>query len=492
MEGGHCTHHGDLDETGGTIASCRRAACESLAAGGLRASHVPLPWLDVSLQPRVGVWLLSRWDNAGHPFARASPANVLAAPRPLARGLYPRVSAAPTSPTRNTAVATLPSATLRRCAPVGMAAKRVERWVVPRTGSLAHLRREATEAVEPNPSEVQVAVEAIGLNFADVFACLGLYSATPETPFVPGLEFAGVVSAVGKDAGPGPEGTGFRVGDRVMGVTRFGGYATVVSIGSDYIMHVPEGWTMAQACGYPVQALTAFYGLVNLGSVKKGQTVLVHSAAGGVGILALHILERIGAKVIGTVGRPGKRKVLLERFHEPFLGEHQIIVRDRPGSQFATQLDEALKAVGSEGFDVVFDSLAGPWFWQGFDRLARGGRLVVFGSGSMTPASNLSWNPLAWLRLAWQYVTRPRLDPLEMVPENRAVFGFNLIWMYDQTELLHTSLTDLQRLGLPAPLVGHTFPFSDLPRALEKLRSGTTVGKVVVTTTGGMEEPPMT
>jgi len=104
----------------------------------------------------------------------------------------------------------------------------------------------------------------------------------------------------------------------------------------------------------------------------------------------------------------------------------------------------------------------------------------VFGSGSMTPASNLRWNPVAWLRLAWQYLRRPRLDPLDMVPENKAVFGFNLIWLYDKTQLLHTSLAALQALDLPPPYVGHTYPFAGLPAALEKLRSGTTVGKVVI------------
>jgi len=228
------------------------------------------------------------------------------------------------------------------------------RWVVPRTGSLATLQCEISDdpLLPPAPGEVQVSVKAIGLNFADIFACLGLYSATPETPFVPGLEFAGVIVAVGDTDPAMPSGMRekvFHVGDQVMGVTRFGGYSTSINIDCAYITHIPDGWTMAQACSYPVQALTAFYGLVNLGVVAKGQTVLVHSAAGGVGMLALHILQRLGAKVVGTVGRPGKQQVLLSRFDRSFLAPHQIIVRDAPGKRFGEQLDLALKAIGADG-----------------------------------------------------------------------------------------------------------------------------------------------
>src|SRR5512139_3330004 len=102
-----------------------------------------------------------------------------------------------------------------------------EAWLMPKAGSLARLRRVSQPLPPPGPGEARVRVEAIGLNFADVFACLGLYSATPEGPFVPGLECAGVVEAIGPalEGRPSP-----RVGERVMAVTRFGGYATALDL----------------------------------------------------------------------------------------------------------------------------------------------------------------------------------------------------------------------------------------------------------------------
>ena len=111
-----------------------------------------------------------------------------------------------------------------------------ERWSVTRTGSLDDLRLERDTLPPPGRGEVRVAVRAVGLNLADVFACLGLYSATPPTPFTPGLEVAGVVEAVGSERTPdGPPEHGWRPGDRVIALTRFGGYATAINVDRRYL-----------------------------------------------------------------------------------------------------------------------------------------------------------------------------------------------------------------------------------------------------------------
>ena len=164
-------------------------------------------------------------------------------------------------------------------------------WRIDRAGSLDRLRRAEERLPPPAAGEVQVAVHAVGLNFADVFACLGLYSATPAGAFVPGLEAAGVITAVGPALG-GP--SAFGIGDRVVVLTRFGGYATALNIDSRYLAPVPQGWSFAEAAAWPVQALTAWYGLVQLGAVRAGHVVRLQSAAGGVGLQALAILERLG------------------------------------------------------------------------------------------------------------------------------------------------------------------------------------------------------
>ena len=117
-------------------------------------------------------------------------------------------------------------------------------WRIAGAGSLDRLSLEEESLSSPGPTEARVRVEAVGLNFADVFACQGLYSATPSGSFVPGLECAGVVDSLGSEAGSLSE---LRPGDRVIALTRFGAYATALNVDVRYLHRVPEGWTMEQA-----------------------------------------------------------------------------------------------------------------------------------------------------------------------------------------------------------------------------------------------------
>ncbi|MCX5735205.1 MAG: alcohol dehydrogenase catalytic domain-containing protein, partial [candidate division NC10 bacterium] len=232
-----------------------------------------------------------------------------------------------------------------------------EVWRIERAGSLHRLARQAESLPKPGPGEARIAVKAVGLNFADLFACLGLYSATPAGPFVPGLEFAGVVEALGPPAAGGMAHCGPRPGDRVIGLTRFGAYATALNLDLRYLTPIPPAWSFAEAAAFPVQALTAWYALVELGALAPGDGVLVHSAAGGVGLNALAIRAAGGARVVATVGRPAKLDFLVERCG---LAPGQVIVRDR--RVFGRQLDRALAALDLDGFDLVLDAVAGPFF----------------------------------------------------------------------------------------------------------------------------------
>jgi alcohol dehydrogenase len=338
-------------------------------------------------------------------------------------------------------------------------------WRILRAGSLDRLSLEVVAERPPGPGEALVRVQAAGLNFADIFAVLGLYSATPKGPFVPGLEFSGVVAAVG-------EGTAsVRVGMPVIGLTRFGAYATSVTVGAQYLRALPGGWTPAQGAAYPVQALTAWYAIRELGAARRGAAVLVHSAAGGVGLNAIEILRALDARIVATVGHESKRQWLASRFG---LDPGRIIVRDP--RRFREQLDGALRAIGARGFDLVLDSVAGPYFDAGYRCLAPAGRLVIFGSADFMPRGSRP----NWARLAWQYATRPRVDPVRMISANRSVMGFNLIWLWDRADLLAPAYADLDTLIREPPHVGRGFAFDDAPAAMRFLQSGTSVGKVVL------------
>ncbi len=327
-----------------------------------------------------------------------------------------------------------------------------------KAGSINNIKQVSEELSAPQAHEVTIEIKAIGLNFADIFAIWGLYSATPKGVFIPGLEYAGVVLAVGKEV------TNLEVGDRVMGVTRFGAYATHLNIDSRYAISMPMGWTFQEGAAYLVQALTAYYGLHNLGNLQKEHTVLIHSAAGGVGIWANRIAKQLNAYTIGSIGNDSKIDFLQKE------GYDQIIVR---GNDFEQKLKAAL---ADRELKIIMECIGGKIFQIGYDALAPMGRMIIYGSARYaTPSSRPNY-----AKLIWQHLNRPKIDPLQMIHTNKALMGFNLIWLYERAELMHDILSQLQKLNLGKPYIGHQFDFENLVAAIRKFQTGETIGKVVV------------
>ncbi|NEM99079.1 synaptic vesicle VAT-1 family membrane protein [Pontibacter burrus] len=332
---------------------------------------------------------------------------------------------------------------------------------MPRAGSINYLKLQTETLSPPASEEVCVQVKAVGLNFADIFAMQGLYSATPSGSFIPGLEFSGEIIAVGEQV------TAWQVGDKVMGVTRFGGYVSHICIDQRYVIKLPDTWSFEEGAGYLVQGLTAYYALRQLGDLQPGQTVLIHSAAGGVGILANRICKAFGAHTIGTVGNPGKADFLLNSE-----GYDEVIVRD---DNFTRQLQNALQG---RPLNLIMECIGGDILKQGWDLLAPMGRMVVYGNASFTTHTAKPNYP----RLIWRFLRRPKIDPLRLPTENKSLMGFNLIYLYEQTDLMHRLLGELQDLNLTPQYIGQVFPFSAMHQAIRLFQQGKTIGKVVLTT----------
>jgi alcohol dehydrogenase len=349
-------------------------------------------------------------------------------------------------------------------------------WQIAKAGALERLALLDSDLAEPAPDEVIVATRAIGLNFADIFACLGLYSATPRGAFVPGLEFSGIIHKTGSAVRK------WKKGQKVMGVTRFGAYTTHVSIKQDYILPLPARWSFAEGAALLAQGLTAYYALFELGNFKKGQLALVHSAAGGVGLLALDLIQKAGGHAIATIGSPAKAALLEERCQ---LDAAQIIVRNK--NTFKSDLSQALanfiriksapkSESAQQGLDLILDSVMGPYFWPGYNHLNAGGRLVLFGAADLMPAGQRP----NYLKLGFSYLKRPRLDPLEMISENKSVMPFNLIWMWDRIDQFKSMAGDLLKLKIRPPHIGHLYPFEKAGEALRFFQSGQSTGKVIL------------
>ena len=329
-------------------------------------------------------------------------------------------------------------------------------WRTPSAGAISRLTLEREPLPAPADHEVQVAVKSIGLNFADIFALTGLYSATPKGSFIPGLEYAGEVIAVGEQC------TRFRVGDPVMGVTRFGGYVTALNSAESYLTHLPDGWTFEQGAAYLTQTLTAWYAITDLGAMKSGHQVLVQSAAGGVGLQAMKLIRALGGNPVGTVSSESKKQFLNE------LGFDQVFVREK---SFRKQLERSGRT-----FDLVLDAIGGDVQKASFDALNPMGRLVVFGAAEFTPGKNRP----QYLKAVLQYLKRPRYDVMDMISDNKSVMAFNLIWLWEQVELMRSLLDDMSAVDITPPHVGYRFRFEQAHDAIECLRSGNTIGKVVL------------
>ena len=328
-----------------------------------------------------------------------------------------------------------------------------------KAGSLANLQLVNETLPDPQAGEVTVAVKAVGLNFADIFAIWGLYAATPEGVFTPGLEYAGVIAKVG------PEVKGLKVGDRVMGVTRFGSYTTQLNIDHRYVVPLPQDWDCSEGAAFLVQVLTAYYGLVKLGDLQNGQTVLIHSGGGGVGLLANRIAKSYDAFTIGTIGRPDKTALLKEE------GYDRVIVRNN--KTFKTDLEQALDG---RPLNLIMECIGGKILKIGYEQMAPMGRMISYGSARYASVGNRP----NYFKLLYYYLTRPKIDPQTMTNENKSVMAFNLIFLFHQAELMHEMLGKISQLNIGKPIVGHRFPFEELKEALLLFQTGKTTGKVVL------------
>jgi synaptic vesicle membrane protein VAT-1 len=336
---------------------------------------------------------------------------------------------------------------------------------VAKPGGFDRLRVVELPDPEPKAGEVAVDVRAAGVNFADVVVRLGLYESAKKYvgwPITPGFEFSGEVQAVG------PGVTDLKPGERVFGVTRFGGYASRLCVPRGQLFHVPESFSHAQAATFPTVFLTAYYALREALRTRPGSEVLVHSGAGGVGMAALQLARADGLIPIAVVRGAHKREQALA-----YGAEHVI-------DKSTQALWPELERVAPQGVQVVLESNGAETLKQSYRHLKPTGRLVVYGFTSMLTRGSARPN---WLKLAWDYLRTPRFHPLQMVDSNKGVIAFNLSYLFEQEGLLAESMTRMLAevaTGVLKPLPVTEFAFEQAGEAHRALQSGTTVGKLAL------------
>lgn len=245
--------------------------------------------------------------------------------------------------------------------------------VFDQTGGPEVLKLADVPKPEVRPGMVLIKVHAIGVNFADVRFRQGLYVVKPKLPDTPGMEAAGVVEAVGDGV------TGFKPGDRVAAFT-VKSYAEYCQAPAPMVVPLPEGVSFVDGAAFPVQVMTAYHMLHTMDAVGPGRIVLVHSAAGGVGLVAVQLAKIAGARVFGTVSSDAKAPLVKDA------GADAVI--DYAAQNFA---DEALKLTNDRGVDLILDAVGKPTFEDGLRCLAPLGHLILYGrAGGPTDPLNVA------------------------------------------------------------------------------------------------------
>ncbi len=314
------------------------------------------------------------------------------------------------------------------------------------TGGPEVLKLEEVPVPAAGPGETLVRLKASGVNFVDIYHRRGDYPPPGGLPCITGQEGAGVVEAVG----PGADGV--RPGDRVTYCGVPGSYAEFIVVPAARLVPIPAGISFERAAGIMLQGMTAHYLLHAAHRTRPGETVLVHAAAGGVGLLAVQVAKMLGARVLGTVSTPEKARLAREA------GADEVIPYTQ--TDFAA---EAKRLTGARGVDLVLDAVGKPTFQKGLEALALHGHLIVYGRAAGAPEP---------------------FQPLTLMAKAATVTGTSLVhFIGTREELLERAGAVLGWLaqGKLKLTIHKTFPLAQAAEAHRLLEHRETVGKLVLT-----------
>ncbi len=297
---------------------------------------------------------------------------------------------------------------------------------------------------ELRPGTVLVRNHVIAVNYGDTFFIRGTYLVKPVFPDIPGMEAAGVIDAVAPDV------RDLKPGMRVMYIG-MGSYAEYTRIRANRVMPLPDDMSFEQAAAFPIAVLTAWHMLHTCNDTQPGQTVIVHSAAGGVGIAAVQIAKAAGTTVIGTVSSEDKIE-LVRKF-----GADHVVNYEK--DDFA---DQALRFTNGRGVDLILDAVGKPTFEKGLRCLAPMGHLLVFGRAGGLP---------------------DRMRPFDLLGKSIKVSGFAVTMIYAFHQIHRRAVEDVFRLAREGKLtvpIGGRFPLAEAARAHRFIESRRSTGKLML------------
>lgn len=332
--------------------------------------------------------------------------------------------------------------------------------VITKHGGPDVLQLQEREDPQPAAGEVLVDVRSCGINFADILARKGLYPDAPRPPCVVGYELSGVVIELGEG------GDESLLGEPVIAITKFGGYADRVPIPQATVFPKPESLSHEEAAALPVNYLTAYQLLAVMGSLQEGESVLIHNAGGGVGLAALDIAKRLGATTYGTAS-PRKHEFLMERGLD-----HPIDYQSGDWTRAIRQL------TGGRGVELIIDPIGGAHWKKSWKALRPTGRLGMFGISRATE-SRLG----GILSLIHVAMRMPWFHPVGLMNSNRGVFGVNLGHLWGEGAKVRSWMEKVLKGvedGWVRPHVDRAFSFESAATAHRYIEDRKNSGKVVL------------
>jgi NADPH:quinone reductase-like Zn-dependent oxidoreductase len=312
------------------------------------------------------------------------------------------------------------------------------------------------------PGEVRIAVKAAGLNFSDLLARVGMYPDAPKPPCVIGYEVAGDVESVGDGV------ESVKPGDRVISGSRFGGQAELVVAREGDLVPLPDDWSYEKGAALPVVYSTAYAGMIRYGAVHRGERVLIHAAAGGVGIAATQIGKHLGAELFGTASA-SKHDAIREQGIAHAIDYHS-----------QDPVKEIRRITGEKKpLDLVMDAIGGTSLRKSYSLLRAGGRLVAFGISEGGGGERREIG-----KALKMFATTPILPVLMMMRDSKSVIGLNMLTIWDEHGSLDefiSPLTDLMEKGVIDPVVSQAFPLERAADAHRYMGERKNIGKVVLT-----------
>ena len=336
--------------------------------------------------------------------------------------------------------------------------------VITRHGGPEVLRVEDRPEPAVRPGEIRITVRAAGINFADLMARSGIYPDAPSPPCVVGYEVAGEVESVGEGV------DSYSVGDRVLAGTRFGGYAELVSVPADQVLPLPDALGFEQGAAFPVNYATAYAALVIMGGLKSGERLLIHAAAGGVGIAATQLAKGIGAEIFGTASAPKHDAIRTQGVAHPI---------DYRNLDFA---EEAMRITGGVGLDLIIDAVGPSSFRKDYKILRPGGRLVMYGLSEAQTGDRRDVAAVLRSLARMPLATMPWWKSLQVMNENKGVFGLNMLkwWDAEGLDRVLEPLSSRLAAGEFDPVVAESFPFERAADAHRFIADRRNIGKVVL------------